>query len=43
MVYDALENGAQNYILKPITSEKVVTTLEKVLGNKRDSYRKAKT
>jgi len=42
MVYDALENGAQNYILKPITSEKVVTTLEKVLGNKEIHIEKQK-
>lgn len=33
MVYEALENGAQNYILKPITTEKVLTTIEKVLGD----------
>lgn len=34
MVYEALENGAQNYILKPITTEKVLSTIEKVMGDK---------
>ena len=42
MVYDALENGAQNYILKPITSEKVLGTFEKVLGTKQLHIEKKK-
>ncbi len=31
MVFDALESGACNYILKPITAEKVLTTVDKVI------------
>jgi len=31
MVFDALENGAKHYILKPITAEKVLHTIQQVL------------
>lgn len=42
MVFDALENGACNYILKPITSEKVLTTIDKVLEQKQKHIDKRK-
>jgi len=42
MVFDALENGACNYILKPITAEKVLTTVEKALQHHKTHIDKTK-
>lgn len=42
MVFDALESGACNYILKPITSEKVLATIEKALQQQKAHIDKSK-
>ncbi len=34
MIFEALENGAKHYILKPITKENVLSVLNEVLSNK---------
>jgi two-component system chemotaxis response regulator CheY len=33
-VYEAIKCGARNYIVKPIRAEKVMSTIDKVLGKK---------
>jgi len=35
MVFDAIQNGAKHYILKPITAEKVLQTINEVLQSER--------
>lgn len=31
MVYDAIKNGATSYILKPVTEEKLISTINKII------------
>lgn len=37
VVFEALQNGAINYILKPITEEKLLSVVNMVLGHSHDS------
>jgi two-component system chemotaxis response regulator CheY len=36
-IFEALQNGARNYILKPITEEKLLSVVNMVLGHSHDS------
>lgn len=40
MVFEALENGAKHYIIKPITIEKVITVIDEVLHQPKQQTKK---